>query len=203
MKKVQRRKNSIMIFLYFFIAIGIIVGIYFAVELGVKYWGEKKTNNQLNIGNDPTVNQVNGYPLDETPTKIFSAGDTRSPDDDNVDNLASLNRETLIAELRDILIMISLQKQFQQVDLYFAQLLKSKRKHLRERKKKRKTIKYLWDSDLNIGLSYLDMEIRLFELYLNYYSDELFRKCKQHESVSTRLRYSIDVSPQNMLPQKT
>lgn len=203
-----------MIFLYFFIAIIVIVGIYFAVELGVKYFEDKKfarsdkqaaaSNIVLSASQDPVVL------LEEINTTLEPIAQS---DQVLIEEQSNLNREVLILRLLNVLNEVKTEKQIQQFHETLSAIMSTKyRRGLYGFQKKHgRTFLALCNyetetNDVNSGLSNLDVQLCTIEDLINAYSDQIiksYRKKHKKEINLDTVKYSIVATRKPSIPKKT
>ena len=207
----KKQENDIMIFLYFFIACVIIVGIYFAVEYSVKYFDDKKSNKTIeNLPDNKSI-----YAKLIAPHSVLDLNSfEETPISENVTIATQeyLNREELIVRLQKVLNFVKSEKELQQMKIIcerFLKASKNKNNHLLTQKKLRHQIYcfYLLDNetqDFNSRFSNLDMNVRIIENCINAYSDNLMDEyCKiNRKGVKlSGMRYAIVSAPKQTNPK--
>lgn len=199
-----------MIFLYFFITIIVIVGIYFAVEFGVKYFEEKKPGcldkeiSASNILFSPTAGSViSTEEVNTTLAPVVQNGQGTTTEQPN------LNMEELRSRLLHVLNVVKTEKQFEEMQNIISVLraIKYRQVYSGSHKNIMRTFsstKNFWSElrDLNSGLSNLDIHICTIEDFLNTYSNQLIKKHQRKGLETNELQYSVVVDSKRAKPKK-
>ena len=199
-----------MIFLYFFITIIVIIGIYFAVELGVKHFDDKKSDR---LGKDASASNIFLSPRADPVISTEEITTTLEPmvqtDQALIAEDPTLNREELISRFLNVLNAVKTEKQIQQILLDLKDI-KYKSDLYESQKKIRRIFSTLGHygteiTDTNSGLYNLDVHLFTIEDFINACPDKiLINYCKKHKKVLDldRVQYAIVATRKHSNPKK-